>query len=83
MGKFNMSKYESKYKKGKYTPIRTRYPDFSQKTHQTLPSSSINNNYTTKPTTTKPTTTKPTTTKPTRYPVFSQKNLINQKNRQT
>ena len=73
MGKFNMSKYESKYKKGKYTPIRTRYPDFSQKTHQTLPSSSINNNY----------TTKPTTTKPTRYPVFSQKNLINQKNRQT
>lgn len=42
MGKFNMSKYDSKYKEGKYTTKPTRYPDYSQKT---IPSSSINNNY--------------------------------------
>ena len=46
MGKFNMSKYESKYKEGKHKKkLTSRYPDFSQKKYKTLPSASINNNY--------------------------------------
>ena len=59
MGKFNMSKYESKYKEGKHKKkLTSRYPDFSQKKYKTLPSASINNNY---------------TTKLTRYPDYPQK----------